>query len=137
MEVIREYNSNDLDRVNYILNEAFSIEKNNSEIDNNIYTELVFELDNIVVGYLLITRIIDPIRNVLNFHIDYVCVDSKYRGYGIGTKMFEKIDEIAREENVHYIELTSGYKREAAHRLYEKCGYIKRESYIFRKVINE
>ena len=49
--------------------------------------------------------------------------------------MLDFVDNIAKEDNISYITLTSGYQRIEAHRLYEKCGYVKRESNIFKKEV--
>lgn len=131
--IVREYQKNDLDDVNIILSEAFNITKNN--FDNENFKEVVVEIDNQVVGYLLITKVYNPIKEIYYFIIDNVCVLSSYRGLGIGKKLMEYVDIIAKEENISYIILTSSYKRVAAHKLYERCGYVKRESNIFKKEI--
>jgi ribosomal protein S18 acetylase RimI-like enzyme len=134
MEVIvREYKEKDLDSVNIILSEAFNIEKENFNYENN--KEVVATLNNQVVGYLLLTKIYNPIKNISYFIVDNVCVLSSKRGLGIGKKMLDYVDTIAKEDNISYITLTSNYQRVAAHKLYEKCGYIKRESNIFKKEV--
>lgn len=49
--------------------------------------------------------------------------------------MMDKVLEIATDNNALYIELTSRAERVAAHHLYEKCGYLKRDSFIFRRTL--
>lgn len=129
---VREYSDKDFDSVNSILEEAFHICKK-CEIRDDTFTELVCESHGKIVGYLLITRILDPVKNRLKYHIDYVCVDSKYRGNGIGQMLMEYVEALGKKESVLYIELTSSRFRMSAHRLYEKCGYVRRDSDIFRK----
>lgn len=134
MEVIvRNYQDTDLDSVNIILSEAFNIKKDNFNYENN--KEVVALLDNQVVGYLLLTKVYNPIKKIFYFIVDNVCVLSTCRGKGIGKKMLNFVDNIAKEDNISYITLTSGYQRTSAHKLYEKCGYVKRESDIFKKEI--
>lgn len=128
---VRDYREDDLDSVNTILNEAFNCTKNNFNYDN--MRELVICVDNNVCGYLLLTKVFNPIKNNNYMLVDYVCVSSKYRNLGLGKKLLEKVDEIAKEDKVLYIQLTCSRFREAAHKLYESCGYIKRDSDIFRK----
>ena len=41
----------------------------------------------------------------------------------------------AKEDGASYLELHSNVKREAAHKLYEKCNYEKLDSYLFRRGI--
>ena len=129
--VVREYEDDDLNQVNKLLSESFSIEKNNFNDDN--FIEIVSCVDNCVSGYLLLTKILNPVKNRYYFLIDYVCVSSKYRGLGIGVEMLKYAEEISRKNDAMYMQLTCSYNRIAAHRLYEKCGFIKRDSDLFRK----
>ncbi len=133
MGIIRRYQDSDLDNVNTILFQAFNIEKDNFYGDN--FKELVAVFDGKVVGYLLLTKVYNPIKKVFYFIVDNVCVLSSYRGQGIGKKLLDYVDKVAKEDNISYITLTSGYQRLAAHKLYEKCGYIKLESNIFKKEV--
>ena len=130
---IREYQENDLDGVNIVLYEAFNTTKDNFNYDN--IKEVVALLDNQVVGYLLLTKVYNPIKKIFYFIVDNVCVLSICRSKGIGKKMLDFVDNIAKENNISYITLTSGYQRIEAHKLYEKCGYVKRESNIFKKEV--
>ena len=131
--IVRDYLDSDLDMVNKILEEAFSINKKKISGDN--FHEIVCEKDGVVCGYLLLTKILNPIKDKYYYLIDYVCVLSNYRGLGIGEEMIKYAEEIARSDNAIYLQLTCSYYRVAAHRLYEKCGFIKRESDIYRKVL--
>lgn len=132
MEVmVRDYQDSDLEEVNTILKEAFNIEKNSFE--SNEFHEIVATIDDKVCGYLLMTRVLNPIKNKYYYLLDYVSVLKECRGKGIGTKLLEYAEDIARGENAMYIQLTCGYQRVEAHKLYEKNGYIKRESDQFRK----
>lgn len=49
----------------------------------------------------------------------------EYRSMGIGSKLTEAAIELAKKENCSVIELRSNVKRERAHRLYEKLGFVK------------
>lgn len=142
---IRKYNSNDFDSVVNILKEAFPESSvgmintlNNAsslELDNNKHFQLVAVEDNNVVGYVLVTRSNDPIIGRVNFWIDYVCVDIKYRGRGIAKELLTKVEEIAKYENVLYLQLTSNRSRTIARKIYLDLGFEIRESDIFRKVM--
>ena len=77
----------------------------------------------------------NPIKNASYYLVDYVCVDGNYRGLGIGKKMMDYAYMIAKNDGAIYLQLTSSRFRVAAHKLYEKCNYMKRESDIFRKEI--
>lgn len=129
----REYLDSDLDMVNDILEEAFNGKKDNFNYDN--ITEVVALKDGVVCGYLMLTEIINPIKNKFYYLVDYVCVSSKYRGLGVSDKIMEYAYNYAKEKGAMYLQLTCSYKRVAAHKLYERCGYIKRDSDIYRRVI--
>jgi ribosomal protein S18 acetylase RimI-like enzyme len=130
---VREYCDTDLNYVNEILNEAFNTSKRNFKNPN--FKELVVCVDGKVAGYLLLTKILNPIKERFYYLVDYVCVSSNYRRMGLARKMLEEVYKIAKGNNAIYIQLTSSIHREAAHKLYLSCGYVKRESNIFRKDI--
>lgn len=130
---VRKYQEEDLEKVNELLQEAFSVTKNNFTDDN--YQEIVVCVDNEVAGYALLTKIFNPIKEIYYVHVDYVCVKEKYRGLGLGKELMNYIDKVAKEMGVSYLELTCSRFRIAAHKLYENCNYIKRDSDIYRKDI--
>ena len=81
------------------------------------------------------TRVLNPIKNKYYYLIDYVCVLSKYRGLGVSDKLMEYAFKLAKENDAMYLQLTCSRFRDAAHKLYERCGFIKRDSDIYRKEI--
>jgi len=129
--IVREYNDNDFDRVNEIILGSFGYQREN--IKNTMAHEFVACIDDMVVGYLILNEMIDIIKNKKVFHIDYVCVDPSYRGKNIGYEMMQYVMNYAKENGGSRIELTSNPTRVAAHKLYEKCGFIKRDTDVFRK----
>ena len=130
---VRNYSDTDLLEVNEILKESFNESKRNFK--NNNFRELVACYDGKVVGYLLLTRILNPIKEKFYYLVDYVCVSSNYRRMGVAKRMLDEVYKIAHKDNAMYIQLTSSRYREAAHKLYLSCGYVKRDSDIFRKDI--
>ena len=127
------YKDEYLDQVNVILKEAFNIEKSN--FNGEEFKEIVAKYDGDVVGYLVLTKVLNPIKNKYYYLVDYVCVLSKYRGLGISDKLMRFAEDVAREDKAMYLQLTCSTHRLAAHKLYERCGYIKRDSDQFRKVL--
>ncbi|MES2014469.1 MAG: GNAT family N-acetyltransferase [Patescibacteria group bacterium] len=65
-------------------------------------------------------------------YIEDVIVDATYRGQGLGEKIVQALIASARERHVPSITLTSRPERTAAHRLYEKLGFTKYETNVFR-----
>ena len=129
--VVRDYLKTDLDDVNYILDEVFSVQKNNFNSED--FHEIVATIDNKVIGYLLMSKVFNPILSKYYYWLDYVSVLESYRGMGVGDKLLEYAEVIARKENADYLQLSCGYQRKAAHVLYEKNGFVRRESDLFRK----
>ncbi len=128
---VRKYKREDYERVNEIIIEAFGYPKSDTSDDRAI--EFVAVIDDVVVGYLILNEMIDIIKNKKFYHIDYVCVDSKYRGQKIGKNMMNYVIDFAKENGGSKIELTSNPTRVAAHKLYESCGFVKRDTDVFRK----
>lgn len=64
--------------------------------------------------------------------IEDVVVDSGARGQGAGHKLVEAATEYANQLGVKSIDLTSRPSREAANRLYQRCGFALRETNIYR-----
>ena len=129
--VVRKYNEADYEGANRVLEEAFGYTKEKMT-DQRVY-EFVACLDEVIVGYFNLMEEIDIIRNLKAFHVGYVCVDNNYRGKGIGHIMMEYAIQFAKDNHAQRMDLTSGNKREAAHRLYLSLGFEKRDTSVFRK----
>ena len=130
---IREYEKNDFDQVNSLLIESFSVPK--KDVTGDFFCEFVATIGSEVVGYLLLTKVLNPILDRYYYLVDYVCVDSEYRRLGVGKKLLEEAYDFAKKQSAIYLQLTCSTFRIAAHKLYESCGFVKRESDIFRKEI--
>ncbi len=64
--------------------------------------------------------------------VEDVVVDSNARGKGIGEKLVRSAVERAKQEGAKTVDLTSRPSREAANRLYRRCGFETRETNIYR-----
>ncbi|MBU6323632.1 MAG: GNAT family N-acetyltransferase [Patescibacteria group bacterium] len=64
--------------------------------------------------------------------VEDVVVSGDYRGQGLGEKLMRAILEKARANGIRSVSLTSRPSRVAAHKLYEKLGFEKRETDVFR-----
>lgn len=131
---VREYRMTDYFDVSRILEEAFGVIKANVNPDNN-YKEYVAVVNDVVAGYLVLTRVLDLVKGRPYYLVDYVCVAKSYRNLGLGQLLMERVLEVARKDKALYVELTSRKDRVAAHHLYEKVGFEKRDSYIYRRTL--
>lgn len=64
--------------------------------------------------------------------IEDVVVDSRYRRQGVARHLVERAIEEAAARGAKCVDLTSHRSREAAHRLYRRCGFEERDTTVFR-----
>lgn len=64
--------------------------------------------------------------------IEDVVVDEAARGQGAGRALVEAAVARAHERGARSVDLTSRPSREAANRLYRKCGFEARETNVYR-----
>lgn len=94
---------------------------------------LIAERDGVTAGML--TLAIVDLPSSRKAWIEDVCTDEKMRGCGIGQALVERALDIAREEGAKKVYLTSNSSRQAAHRLYERCGFVKYDTTVFRVIL--
>ena len=132
--VVRRYQDSDKEIVNKMVLENFSYEKKKEDIPDNVY-EYVLEANTKVVGYFVLTKNWDIVKNISYFLVDYVCIDLENQGQGYGQYMINNIKELAKEDNISFIQLTCSSKRACARHIYEKCGFSEAQTNLFRLVI--
>jgi ribosomal protein S18 acetylase RimI-like enzyme len=108
-------------------------------LEKLIETESIYvaEIENKIVGYIIIeikekdNGCMMRYRKLL--HIDTLCVDEKFRGMGIGTKMLEFAKKIAKEQNCTDMHLTVNPNNKNAIKVYEKFGMeVNNISYMMK-----
>ena len=126
----------EIDSIINLINECFYLNASseNFELLNNQRFLLLVDNDE-VIGTCLITLKKDPIKNIKTFYLDYVCIKEKYQNKGLGSKLFEEVLRIGKEEKIDYIELTSSKKRVNARKLYLKYGMEIKNTDVFIKKI--
>lgn len=98
--------------------------------DSNCHC-IVVEVDDEVVGFGALIVVNTPSRGKIS-HIEDVVVDAKCQGRGLGRLIMEELIKIAKQEDIHEIDLTSKRIRTNARKFYESLGFKMRESDIFR-----
>lgn len=83
-----------------------------------------------IVGCL--TLALFRIPTGLRAWIEDVVVDDSARGRGVGAMLNEAALEHARLAGARTVDLTSRPSREAANRLYERLGFVKRDTNVYR-----
>jgi ribosomal protein S18 acetylase RimI-like enzyme len=64
--------------------------------------------------------------------IEDVVVDESARGSGVGEALTREAIRLAREAGARTVDLTSRPGREVANRMYEKVGFRRRETNVYR-----
>lgn len=64
--------------------------------------------------------------------IEDVVVDSSARGHGVGEALNKAALDEARARGAVTVDLTSRPSREAANRLYQRLGFVQRETNVYR-----
>lgn len=64
--------------------------------------------------------------------IEDVVVDTGARGQGVGHLLNERALQIAADAGAKTVDLTSRPSREAANRLYQRLGFVARETNVYR-----
>ena len=90
----------------------------------------VARVDGTIVGSLTLATF--PIPTGVRAWIEDVVVDGDARGHGVGEALNHAAIEEARRRGAITVELTSRPSREAANRLYQRIGFEKRETNVYR-----
>ena len=86
--------------------------------------------DDEIVGTL--TLVLFRIPTGLRAWIEDVVVDAAVRRRGVGTALTRAAIAHARAAGVRTVDLTSRPTREAANRLYQRLGFVQRETNVYR-----
>lgn len=110
-------------------------DKNHLEnvIKSESITLFIAKYDGKIVGTL--TLAIYPTPLTRKAWIEDVVTDNAIRGKGIGKLLIEAALEYAQKLGIEKVDLTSSNDRIAAHGLYKKTGFEKRDTSVFRKYI--
>ncbi len=83
-----------------------------------------------IVGFAALTTFIVPTKGRVG-KIEDVIIRETFRGKGLGSKLLDKLIEIAKEKGIVNITLTSNPSRIIARNLYQKKGFILLETGVF------
>lgn len=89
--------------------------------------------DNRILGMLSLATFFIPTGN--RGWVEDVVVDDATRGQGAGQALVEASLKKASEIGLKTVDLTSRPSREAANRLYVRCGFEPRETNIYRYTV--
>ena len=64
--------------------------------------------------------------------IEDVVIDEQYRDRGLGERLIKGLIRRAKDRGCRYVELTSRPQRKTANLLYQKLGFQRRETNVYR-----
>ncbi|MBP7189750.1 MAG: GNAT family N-acetyltransferase, partial [Rickettsiaceae bacterium] len=85
----------------------------------------VSDVSGKVIGFVAWSKTDLVVSDAVRFHIEGLVIDKNYRSIGIGRKLMEFVESLARKKSPAIIDLTSGLRREkdGSHEFYKKLGY--------------
>ncbi len=86
--------------------------------------------DGSVLGSLVL--VVFRIPTGVRAWIEDVVVDAAARGRGVGEALNQFALELAREKGAKTVDLTSRPSRQAANRLYQRLGFVARDTNVYR-----
>ena len=86
--------------------------------------------DDAIVGSL--TLALFRIPTGVRAWIEDVVVDESVRGQGVGEALNRSAIQIANDAGAVTVDLTSRPSREAANRLYQRLGFVERDTNVYR-----
>ena len=138
IEELSSYTPQDLADLDALMHElsatSFCNEEllNNALNDANVHVYVIRDEGHIVATGTLC------IKHTLEFtiaDIESVVVSSKCRGKGYGKELLTAMIEVAKDLNVHHIQLTSNPKRLAANQLYQALGFDRYDTNCYKMVL--
>lgn len=99
-------------------------------VDSPASDVVVARVDGRIVGTL--TLVVFRIPTGVRAWIEDVVVDDAARGHGVGEALNQFALDLARSKGAKTVDLTSRPSREAANRLYQRIGFVARETNVYR-----
>ena len=99
-------------------------------VSHDAATLLIATDQGMIVGSM--TLVIFPLPTGVRAWIEDVVVDGDARSRGVGEALNRRAMEIAVAQGAKTIDLTSRPSREAANRLYQRLGFLRRDTNVYR-----
>lgn len=126
----------DIDEYIKLIYEIFGYESNKEAIEKLIKKSkvLIIKKDDIIVASANIEERYEYIKDQKYYFVSYLGVKKEYRRKGYASKIFEKIENLVKENDIKYLELTSGNQRRSAHYFYKTNNFKIKDTTVFVKI---
>ncbi|MBQ2946227.1 MAG: GNAT family N-acetyltransferase [Bacilli bacterium] len=128
----------DIDSYIKFTDEIFGYEANRESIEKMIKKNkvLVIKEKEEVVASVSLEERFEYIKNQKYYFLSYLGVKKEYRRNHYASKLFDKVEELIKENDIKYIELTSGNQRRQAHFFYKDKQFKIKDTMVFIKFYN-
>jgi len=104
----------------------------NKLIKNNIV--LVIKNHDKIIASAILEERFDYIKSNKYYEVGYFGVLKEYRRMGYANILFNKVEELIKENDIKYLQIISGNHRKAAHYFYQSKGFKIKDATIFVKL---
>ena len=135
VEELSSYTPQDLADLDALMHELTATSFCNEELLNNALNDANVHVYVIRDEGCIVATGTLCIKHTLEFtmaDIESVVVSSNYRGKGYGKELMTAMIDMAKELDVHHIQLTSNPKRVAANQLYQELGFERYETNCYK-----
>ena len=94
---------------------------------------LIIKDNNDILASAVLEERFEYIKDSKYYFLSYLGVRKKYRRMGYASIIVDKINELARENDIKYLELNSGNQRKSAYYLYQKNNFKIKDTTVFVK----
>jgi len=142
IEILREFSP---EAGTALRNLVSQLGKNHQELTDDAIKEMLsYPTHNIFIARDIQTNFIAGMMLCMVYRIPYVrkgylddlVVDENFRNRGIATLLFQSALAYAKENGAAYVDFTSRPQRDAGNTLYEKLGFKKRDTNLYRIIYN-
>lgn len=118
------------------IKETFGYEAQNESIEKMMKKSkvLIIKDGEKVIASVVVDEHIEYIKDKKYYHLGYFGVLKDYRREGYATKLFDKVEDMVKENGISYIELTSGNQRRGAHYFYKSKEFKIKDTTVFVKL---
>ena len=95
---------------------------------------LVIKDKDKVIASVVVDERTEYIKDKKYYYLSYFGVLKEYRREGHASKLFDKIEEMVKENEISYVELISGNQRRNAHYFYKSKDFRIKDATIFVKL---
>ena len=136
MKEVEYLKKEDINSYIKFIKEVFDYETKEEDIEKliNNDTVLIVKNQDKIIASVTLEEHYEYIKAEKFYHIGYFGVLKEYRRMGYAKILFDKIEELVKENNIKYLELTSGNHRKAAHYLYQSRGFKIKDTTVFVKI---